>query len=610
MTTQELQAQDEEAGQEGAGEGACFEPLAAFAEDAVIAVGAGGAVRAAALRRDVLAVAARLPPAAPGSEIEVICADRYHFAVGVLAAWEAGHAVALPPNTQPEVVRALAARPGVLLLLHDTDAAEGADLRGWLGEEAEARPGRRLAPIAAGRVCATVYTSGSSGEHQACPKTARQLLGEAAALAATFGVGPGERIVATVPPHHIYGLLFGTLLPLAAGASFVRTTPFHAETIAATARELEADVLVSVPVHLRSLTVLEAAALAGIRRVFSSGAPLPEATAAALSERFGLAVVEVFGSSETGGIAWRVAGPGEPWRPFAGVRVDVDAGGRLLLDSPFLPPAEPRPFVGGDRVALREDGRFDLLGRYDGVIKVGSKRVSLAEVEARLLGLPEVADAAVAATVVGGARGHELIAAVVLRAPARAPSEAIAELRRGLLQWFDPVVVPRRIKVVDILPREANGKLRRQRLLELLEVAREPATAASAAAGRVLARFEIRRSFPEARCFVVRSHAVRACRGRELHEVVVRSPLDPEDRAAPALARLLGQVLARIGGFGRPRRLSGAGLGREVPPGAVIVIALTVERARRRVGFELRCGDERWASGVADYAGAREVSGG
>jgi acyl-coenzyme A synthetase/AMP-(fatty) acid ligase len=594
---------------------ALFQLLARHADEDLVAVGGDGERTAAALRRDVLAVAGRLPLPTEGAEIAVICADRYLFAVGVLAAWQAGHAVALPPNTQPEVVRELSLRPGVVALLHDTEAREGADLRGWLAQEPaeEGAPVGPLAAISSDRRVATVYTSGSSGEHQACVKTAGQLLGEAALLASTFEIGRGQRIVATVPPHHIYGLLFGTLLPLLAGAAFVRATPFHAETVAAIARELGAEVLVSVPVHLRSLTMLDPGAMPRFLRVFSSGAALPGATAAALAERFGMAVTEVFGSSETGGIGWRIgAESGGPWRPFTGVRVDVDASGRLLLDSPFLPPEAARPAIAGDRVALLADGRFNLLGRYDGVIKVGSRRVSLAEIEGRLLALPELVDAAVVAIEVGGARGHEVLAAVVPRAGAGQPQAVVAAIRQALARWFDPVVVPRRIKVMAAIPREANGKVRRHRLLEALGLAgsgeREAAAAAAAPAARVLARFEVRRSFPERRCFVVRSHAVRALGdGRELHEIVVRVPSEPEeDDLGAALAKLIGRVLSRIRGLGRPTRLRGEGLRRSISPGEALVLALEVERARRSVRFTLRCGAVIATAGVAEYGPAKE----
>ncbi|MFY0542162.1 AMP-binding protein [Nannocystis pusilla] len=68
---------------------------------------------------------------------------------------------------------------------------------------------------------------------------------------------------------------------------------------------MEATVLVSTPAHLRGLTVLTRGDLPPLSRVFSSGAPLPRATADELLTKLGLQVTEVYGSSETGGIGWR-----------------------------------------------------------------------------------------------------------------------------------------------------------------------------------------------------------------------------------------------------------------------------------------------------------------
>ncbi len=614
-----------------------FQPLQAFAADALVADGEAGPRSVAQLKADVFAVAKRLPPAREGSEIVVVCGDRYSFAVGVLAAWEAGHGVALPPNSQPEVVRHLSTRSAVTLLLHDTDAPEGCDLRPWLGERAN-DSGRCLQAIDEDRHIATVYTSGTTGEHQACSKTAAQLLGEAAVLGQTFGITGDDRVLATVPPHHIYGLLFGILMPLLAGASFNRDTPFHAETIAAAARRGGATILVSVPVHLRSLTMLEAGSMPVLRRVFSSGAPLPTATAMSLIEVHGIRATEVFGSSETGGIAWRVSETcSEPWQPLPGITVDVDTTGRLLLDSPFVPPGGPRLYVGGDRIEIVEGG-FRLLGRADGIIKIGAKRVSIAEVENRLLALPGVIDAAIAAAAVPGARGHELIAAVVVRPSSprdqgRSTGAWITALRSGLREWFDPVVVPRKIKIVDRLPREANGKIRRQRLLEYFDIAAtsvrpqlpseprgdsqtelrpepvptpartaEMATAVARLAP-VLATYRLRRTFPAERTFVVRSHAVRRQGDREVHAIAVQVPADA-DRAGtgPALARMLSQVICRVAGLGRPQRMRGAGLRQTIAPGEALLLHLEVERARHRVHFALDRGGERCTDGTVDYA--------
>ncbi|EDM76836.1 Putative AMP-dependent synthetase and ligase [Plesiocystis pacifica SIR-1] len=457
-----------------------------------VAFGAAGTRTADQLRRDVARVAAVLPAAAAeqsgeaSREILCVASDRYHFTVALLAAWQRGHRVALPPNAQSELLRALADDPAISLVIHDTDEMTGLDLRPLL-RDSQTRSTRseepfELAPLAASRGLVSVWTSGSTGQHQRHRKTAGQLFSEALVLAEHFGLaardegeaGPacrGARVAATVPSHHIYGLLFSVLVPLVGGGSFLRETPLHAGVVRGAVED--ADVLVSVPAHLRALRILDAGQLPVLDRVFSSGAPLPPATASMVFERFGMAVTEVLGSTETGGIASRVSGPpqtdseaGAPWEPLPHVALEIDdEDGRLSVDSPFLPPEGPRPWRTADRVELASTQplRFRHLGRVDGVVKIGGKRVALAEIERRLFEVPGVEDAAVAVVEVGGARGRETVAVVV--APGLSPELLRHELRR----WLDPVVVPRRMRFVDALPRERNGKLTRERLLETIE---------------------------------------------------------------------------------------------------------------------------------------------
>lgn len=573
---------------------AVFRPVACAA-DQIVAVGEEGTRTGRALVRDVMAVVARLPPASPGSQVLVVCGDRYRVAVAALAAWQAGHAVALPPNAAPETVRALRRGAGVVALLHDTDFEDPHDLRPWLAEAASEDmsdgPGpEALAAIAGDRVIATVYTSGSTGAHQACPKTAGQLLGEAAALVGCFGVAAGQRVIATVPPHHLYGLLFSVLVPLAAAASFVRDTPLHAETVAAVARRWSADILVSVPVHLRSLTVLAAGELPPLVRVFSSGAPLPGDTAESLGAQLGLWVTEIFGASETGGIAWRRHSPdhtGGAWQPLPGVTVTADEEGGMQLVSPFVPPEAPRPFMCADQIEATGDGRFHLLGRRDGVLKIGGKRVALAEVEARLLAQPGVADAAVAASEVGEPRGHEIVAAVVVKEAGRDPAEVVSRLRHGLLQWFDPVVVPRRIRVVPALPREASGKLTRARLLALFDRVAAPRTD-----------------------FVIREHTQTGAR----HRFAVQVPVDlaffkghfagyPVLPGVAQTTLAIARVRAIHPELGEPRKVTKLKFRRTIGPGDEVELRLHVDGARRQVGFEIARGAELCTSGLLDYAG-------
>lgn len=414
-------------------------------------------------------------------EVLVICADRYHFAVALMAAWKAGAIAALPPNGQEATVHALAARPDIHLIVHDTDRDTAGnpalDLRQAIGEGGESgasdSSGANYHPMILDEreMVVTLYTSGSTGEHKRCPKAAAEILGEAASHVASFNLQPGEVFAATVPGHHVYGLIWSVLVPLMSGGVLDRKTTLFPDAVAAHAREIGATYLVSVPAHLRTLAELDA--MPPLKRITSSSAPLPPETAQKLFDKFGLRVTEIFGSSETGGIAFREE-PGAPHRPLSGVKVTCGEEGRLMLDSPFLPLDIPRPLPCDDRIEILPDGRFILKGRLDGVVKVGGKRVALAEVERRILAMPGVKDAAVTAETVDSGRGAELWAAVVGQVTK-------ADVRDELKKWLDPVALPRRILFVDALPREENGKLKKANMKALFAAKDDGAATSSAA---------------------------------------------------------------------------------------------------------------------------------
>jgi acyl-coenzyme A synthetase/AMP-(fatty) acid ligase len=441
-------------------------PLSQIHDDDLVAFGRSADVRVRELIGGARAIASALPEAEPGDQVIVLCRDRVAFAAALFGAWEAGFGVALPPNIQPETVRSIRHRPEVVTVLHDGGGPKGIDVRGILASAApDATP---LRPIDRARHIATIFTSGSTGEHRACAKTGAQLFGEVATLLAAFPQTAGARVLSVVPAHHIYGLLFGILLPTCGGGAFHRDGPRDVDGLAEALRA-GVDVLVSVPAHLRSLRFVEADVLPKIARVFSSGAPLPADTATDLDQRAGWTVTEVLGSTETGGIAWRdrSRAPASPWRPFPGVTVSAGDGELMLLESPLLAKDVPQPFIGGDRVRPLEGGLFEHLGRADGVLKIGSTRVSVAELAARLAEIDGVNDAAVLPVEVGGARGVETWAAVV------APGLDAKTLRTALRKWLAPVVIPRRFRFVDALPRQDNGKLRREDLLALFETPME-----------------------------------------------------------------------------------------------------------------------------------------
>jgi acyl-coenzyme A synthetase/AMP-(fatty) acid ligase len=269
-------------------------------------------------------------------------------------------------------------------------------------------------------------------------------------------------MVATVPHHHIYGMLFRLIWPLASGRLFDASLCADPRLLLDTLGRAGDAVLVSSPAHLTrlpeliSLDSLRAAA----RRIFSSGGPLPAATALEYKRRLGAPPTEVYGSTESGGVAWREqdgSEEGAAWTPFAGMGLRLDPQGALCLRSPYL--ADDAWLTMGDAAELLPDGRFRLKGRLDRVVKIEGKRISLPELEHALRQHPWVLDAAV----VPLAGGKELLGAVVVLREASRLREGreplVGALREFLLQRFERVLVPRQWRFPERLPADERGKL-------------------------------------------------------------------------------------------------------------------------------------------------------
>lgn len=313
-------------------------------------------------------------------------------------------------------------------------------------------------------VVCEIFTSGSTGSSQIFRKTARQLFSEALALKQLLGLSPEDTTLATTASHHLYGLLFGVVAPICTASRIVaspRNEPdvFHPDEIAALAATHDVTCLISVPAHLHAL--LQAPIqLPSVKTIVSSAAPLDPVVARQLEEKFGATVVDVLGSTETGGIATRRAARTRAWTPLPGVRVSVDENDRLLIRSPFLesPDSDERS---DERARIHEDGTFEYLGRADDVIKVGGKRISLGEIEKLALEIPGVARCACLSRPVPSLRGEEIL---LVATPESLKKD---DLRAALRRHLDPAFVPRKIRLVSSLPFDERGKLKRADLLEL-----------------------------------------------------------------------------------------------------------------------------------------------
>jgi acyl-coenzyme A synthetase/AMP-(fatty) acid ligase len=308
-----------------------------------------------------------------------------------------------------------------------------------------------------------IFTGGSTGTPQIWSKSVANIFGEGLFLTDFFGIRPDDAIVATVPPYHIYGLLFSVILPLVSGAGIVPETPVFAGNIEESVRSHHATVLVAVPPHYRVLhnTVMPPA----LRLAISSAGMLDKEDSLAFAAKNRTGVVEVYGSTETGGIATRNRSRGEEaFTPFPPVEWHEHLG-RLAVRSPFLSADLSRTdsgfFLTADKIEIRDRG-FVLKGRSDHVTKVGGRRVDLDEIREQVKKIPGVTDALVLAVPEAGGR-ENLIAALVETAEHNS-----GELRNRLAGQLEPHAVPRILKTVDRLPVRENGKYDRQAAARLL----------------------------------------------------------------------------------------------------------------------------------------------
>ncbi|WP_208854897.1 amino acid adenylation domain-containing protein [Chromobacterium haemolyticum] len=382
---------------------------------------------------------------------------------------------------------------GVLIGMGDAAAPD---------EREDAPPPRDTSPA---DLCYVIYTSGSTGQPKGVCVEHRNADHLFAATRRSYGIGPSD--VWTL--FHSYAFdfsvweIWGALLH----GGRLEIVPYRCsrtpdEFLALLERE-GVTMLSQTPSAfkqlLRALDDARRPLPAGLRYVFFGGeATIPSQFAACLNDAGGVALVNLYGITETTvHVTERVLGPGDAQssrspvgRPLPGYRVylldaaghpvppgvpgEIHVGGegvargyhnrpeldreRFIAD-PFLP--GERLYRSGDLGRFDARGELDYLGRIDDQVKIRGFRIELGEVEATLAGHPDVAAAAVMvddATIDGHA---QLAGFVVARGSARVSGSA---LRDWLAQRLPPHAVPARVVEMDAIPLTSNGKLDRRRL--------------------------------------------------------------------------------------------------------------------------------------------------
>lgn len=408
------------------------------------------------LQQQALSLAAALQ-ARGVQRLAVHLEDAVELAVALLGAWRAGVSVLLPADLQAQ-----------------TRQRWAADVDLWLTDQDPPLQPLPAAPLEPAELdldaCRlSLCTSGSSGEPKRIEKNLRQLANEVQALEQLWGADLGPAwIIGSVATQHIYGLLFRVLWPLCAARPFVRRQLPFPEDLQRASRECPAFAWVASPALLKRMgDNLDWSALSPVRRVFSSGGALPAEAASGLQQRLQQWPTEILGSSETGGIAWR-QGP-TLWQPFADVRLSQDADGALLIASSYLPAGHVEHSADAARIAA--DGRFELLGRLDRIVKLEEKRISLPMLEQALeqhdwvaearLGVIEDNRAYLGALLVLSESGLH-----ALRNQGR--RHLTQALRQHLSRHCEALALPRRWRLLRQMPLNNQGKLPQAEVQALL----------------------------------------------------------------------------------------------------------------------------------------------
>ncbi len=367
-----------------------------------------------------------------------------------------------------------------------------ADGGGVFGAEADcAAPDAPIHPAARDDVASLIYTSGTTGRPKGVMLTHGNLASNARTLHRVWGWRPGDVLLHALPIFHVHGLFVASHCALLNGSPMYFLAAFDARTVLALLPRCT--VMMGVPTFYSRLLAepgLDRAACAGMRLFISGSAPLLEETFHAFRERTGHAILERYGMSETGmntsnPIAGdRIAGTVGLPLPEVEVRVADDADralgtgetGQIHVRGPNvfrgywgMPGRTSADFAPGGWFRTGDLGRIDangyvsIVGRAKDLVITGGYNVYPKEVELVLDRLPGVGESAVFG--VPHADFGEAVTAVVVPRPGGPrpdPGALVAQARAELAGYK----VPRRIVVLDELPRNAMGKVQKNVLRE------------------------------------------------------------------------------------------------------------------------------------------------
>ena len=348
-------------------------------------------------------------------------------------------------------------------------------------------------------VALVLHTSGTTSRPKIVPLTQRNVTASAGHIAESLKLVAEDRCMNIMPLFHIHGLIAAVLSSLGAGASVHCAPGFNALRVFSWLDEIEPSWYTAVPTMHQAIlsrasrnTESVGRARANLRLIRSSSSSLPPQVMKELEDTFDVPVVEAYGMTEAAhqmacnplppatrkpGSVGIAAGPEVAIMDESDSKLlDIGKVGEIVIRGPNVTPGyENNPeanassftdgwFRTGDQGVMDEEGYISITGRLKEIINRGGEKISPREVDEVLMDHPAVAQA-VTFAMPHDKLGEEVAAAIVLREGESVQESDVRDFVSGHLADFK---VPRRLLVLDEIPKGATGKLQRIGLAEKL----------------------------------------------------------------------------------------------------------------------------------------------
>lgn len=413
--------------------------------------------------------------------------DEFHFYMDDLKA----RALLVEENSASPAIAA-ARRLGIpILTLHPSRAAGAFTLTG----EAVGSPVQQGFADASG-IALVLHTSGTTSRPKIVPLTHANLLASAGNIRSTLRLTPADRCLNIMPLFHIHGLVAAILASLAAGASVFATPGFNALKFFGWLEEAKPSWYTAVPTMHQAILARaernqEAITANPLRFIRSSSASLPAPVFHALEDVFKCPVIEAYAMTENAhqmtsnqlppgkrkpGFVGCAAGPEVAVMSPDGTILGAGLEGEVVTRGPNVTPGyESNPganeagfafgwFHTGDQGIMDADGYLKITGRLKEIINRGGEKIAPMEVDEVLIEHEAVAQA-VTFAVPHEKLGEEVAAAVVLHQAKTASERDLQDFAAVRLAAFK---VPKRIVILEEIPKGSTGKLQRIGLAQKL----------------------------------------------------------------------------------------------------------------------------------------------